>query len=107
MRTNEDEEMHRVIIGQENVLEKLILALVADGHVLLEGMPGLAKTLMMKTLSDTIDASFKRIQFTPDLLPADIIGTRIYNQNTCQFSTRKGDPRIWGSAARNMPNLMS
>ena len=84
------EEMHRVIIGQENVLEKLILALVADGHVLLEGMPGLAKTLMIKTLSDTIEASFKRIQFTPDLLPADIIGTRIYNQNTGQFSTRKG-----------------
>lgn len=84
------EEMQRVIIGQENVLEKLILALVADGHVLLEGMPGLAKTLMIKTLSDTIDASFKRIQFTPDLLPADIIGTRIYNQNTCEFSTRKG-----------------
>jgi MoxR-like ATPase len=84
------EEMHRVIIGQENVIEKLILALVADGHVLLEGMPGLAKTLMIKTLSDTIEASFKRIQFTPDLLPADIIGTRIYNQNTCQFSTRKG-----------------
>lgn len=84
------EEMHRVIIGQENVLEKLILALVANGHVLLEGMPGLAKTLMIKTLSDTIEASFKRIQFTPDLLPADIIGTRIYNQHTCQFTTKKG-----------------
>jgi MoxR-like ATPase len=84
------EEMHRVIIGQDDVLMKLILALVADGHVLLEGMPGLAKTLMIKTLSDTIETSFKRIQFTPDLLPADIIGTRIYNQNTCQFSTRKG-----------------
>lgn len=82
--------MHRVIIGQENVLEKLILAFVADGHVLLEGMPGLAKTLMIKTLSDTIEASFKRIQFTPDLLPADIIGTRMYNQHTCSFSTRKG-----------------
>ncbi|MCX9085086.1 MAG: MoxR family ATPase [Candidatus Methanoperedens sp.] len=84
------EEMHRSIIGQDMVLEKIILALVADGHVLLEGMPGLAKTLMIKTLSDTIEASFKRIQFTPDLLPADIIGTRIYNQNTCQFSTKKG-----------------
>jgi MoxR-like ATPase len=84
------EEMHKSIIGQDIVLEKIILALVADGHVLLEGMPGLAKTLMVKTLSDTIEASFKRIQFTPDLLPADIIGTRIYNQNTCQFSTRKG-----------------
>jgi len=84
------EEMHRAIVGQDNVLEKIILALVADGHVLLEGMPGLAKTLMIKTLSDTIEASFKRIQFTPDLLPADIIGTRIYNQHTCQFSTKKG-----------------
>jgi MoxR-like ATPase len=83
-------EMHRAIIGQENVLEKLIFALVADGHVLLEGMPGLAKTLMIKTLSDTIEASFKRIQFTPDLLPADIVGTRMYNQHTCSFSTKKG-----------------
>ncbi len=83
-------EMHRVIIGQEDVLEKLIIALVADGHVLLEGMPGLAKTLMIKTLSDTIESSFKRIQFTPDLLPADITGTRIYNQHTCSFYTKKG-----------------
>lgn len=83
-------EIHKVIIGQEDVVEKLILALIADGHVLLEGMPGLAKTLMIKVLSDTIDASFKRIQFTPDLLPADITGTRIYNQNTCTFSTKKG-----------------
>lgn len=83
-------EIHKVIIGQEDVVEKLILALVADGHVLLEGMPGLAKTLMIKTLSDTIEASFKRIQFTPDLLPADIIGTRMYNQHTCQFTTKKG-----------------
>ncbi len=84
------DEIHKTIIGQEDVVEKLILALVADGHVLLEGMPGLAKTLMIKTLSDTIEASFKRIQFTPDLLPADIIGTRMYNQQTCQFTTKKG-----------------
>lgn len=84
------DEIHKVIIGQEDVIEKLILALIADGHVLLEGMPGLAKTLMIKVLSDTIDASFKRIQFTPDLLPADITGTRIYNQNTCTFSTKRG-----------------
>ncbi len=83
-------EMHRVIIGQDDALLKLILTVVAGGHVLLEGMPGLAKTLMIKTLSDTIEASFKRIQFTPDLLPADIIGTRIYNQHTCQFTTKKG-----------------
>jgi len=84
------DEMHRVIIGQDEVVEKLIIALVADGHVLLEGMPGLAKTLMIKTLSDTIEASFKRIQFTPDLLPADIVGTRMYNQHTCSFTTKKG-----------------
>lgn len=84
------DEMHRAIIGQDDVLEKLILALAADGHVLLEGMPGLAKTLMIRTLSDTIQTSFKRIQFTPDLLPADIIGTRMYNQHTCQFTTKKG-----------------
>lgn len=83
-------EVHRVIIGQEDVVEKLILALVANGHVLLEGMPGLAKTLMIKTLSDTIEASFRRIQFTPDLLPADITGTRMYNQHTCSFTTKKG-----------------
>jgi MoxR-like ATPase len=83
-------EIHKAIIGQENVVEKLILALVADGHVLLEGMPGLAKTFMIKTLSDTIEASFKRIQFTPDLLPADITGTRMYNQHTCSFTTKKG-----------------
>ena len=88
--TNIMDEMHRVIIGQYDVVEKLIIALVADGHVLLEGMPGLAKTLMIKTLSDTIEASFKRIQFTPDLLPADIVGTRMYNQHTCSFSTKKG-----------------
>ncbi len=84
------DEMHNVVIGQEDVIEKLILALIADGHVLLEGMPGLAKTLMIKTLAETMDASFKRIQFTPDLLPADIIGTRIYNQRTGSFSTKKG-----------------
>ncbi len=84
------EEIHKIIIGQDEVVEKLIIALVADGHVLLEGMPGLAKTLMIKTLSDTIEASYKRIQFTPDLLPADIVGTRMYNQHTCQFTTKKG-----------------
>lgn len=83
-------EIHKAIIGQENVVEKLILALVADGHVLLEGMPGLAKTFTIKTLSDTIEASFRRIQFTPDLLPADITGTRMYNQHTCSFTTKKG-----------------
>ncbi|MFQ6054816.1 MAG: AAA family ATPase [Methanosarcinales archaeon] len=83
-------EVQKVVVGQDEVIEKMIIATVADGHILLEGLPGLAKTLMIKTLSDTIDSSFKRIQFTPDLLPADIIGTKIYNQNIGSFSTKKG-----------------
>ena len=83
-------ESRKVIVGQENTLEKLLIALVADGHVLLEGVPGLAKTLMVKTLSGALNASFCRIQFTPDLLPADIIGTKIYNQRKATFSTEKG-----------------
>jgi MoxR-like ATPase len=72
-------EITRVIVGQESVLNKLLICLVANGHVLLEGVPGLAKTLMVKTLSDTFSARFCRIQFTPDLLPADITGTKIYH----------------------------
>lgn len=83
-------EVHKVIVGQHGVLEKILIALVADGHVLLEGLPGLAKTMMIKTLSDVINTRFVRIQFTPDLLPADITGTKIYNQNTATFSTEKG-----------------
>jgi len=84
------EEMKNVIVGQDYVLERILISLIADGHTLLEGMPGLAKTLMVSTLSSTMDAGFKRIQFTPDLLPADIIGTKIYNQSTAEFSTKKG-----------------
>jgi len=84
------DESKKVIVGQEDTLEKLLVALVADGHVLLEGVPGLAKTLMVRTLSDALNASFCRIQFTPDLLPADIIGTKIYNQRKATFSTEKG-----------------
>ena len=83
-------EIRRVIVGQESVLEKLLICLVANGHVLLEGVPGLAKTLMVKTLSETLSASFRRIQFTPDLLPADIIGTKIYDHHTASFTTQKG-----------------
>ncbi|MEA1999092.1 MAG: AAA family ATPase, partial [Euryarchaeota archaeon] len=79
-----------VIVGQELVLSKLLICLIADGHVLLEGVPGLAKTLMVKTLSDTVSAQFCRIQFTPDLLPADITGTKIYDHRTASFSTQKG-----------------
>jgi len=83
-------EITRVIVGQESVLNKLLICLVADGHVLLEGVPGLAKTLMIKTLSDTLSARFRRLQFTPDLLPADIIGTKIYDHRAASFTTQKG-----------------
>ena len=83
-------ELKRVIVGQELVLSKLLICLIADGHVLLEGVPGLAKTLMVKTLSDTVSAQFCRIQFTPDLLPTDITGTKIYDHRTASFSTQKG-----------------
>jgi MoxR-like ATPase len=80
----------RVIVGQSYMLTRLLLGLLADGHVLLEGLPGLAKTLSIKTLASCVDGSFSRIQFTPDLLPADIIGTMIYNPATSQFSVKQG-----------------
>ncbi len=83
-------EMSRVIAGQEVLIDRLIMALIAGGHVLLEGVPGLAKTLAVKTLAECVDGSFARLQFTPDLLPADLIGTRIYNADTHDFSTRLG-----------------
>ncbi|MFI5134843.1 MAG: AAA family ATPase [Chitinophagales bacterium] len=83
-------EINKVIIGQEEMIDRLILALLCNGHILLEGMPGLAKTLAIKTLASAIDAKFNRIQFTPDLLPADLIGTMIYNQARNEFTVRKG-----------------
>ena len=83
-------ELEKTIVGQKEILEKLLISLIADGHVLLEGVPGLAKTLMVKTLADTINADFCRIQFTPDLLPADIIGTKIYDHKKGNFYTQKG-----------------
>ncbi len=83
-------EINKVIIGQEAMVERLILALLCNGHILLEGMPGLAKTLAIKTLSDAIDTKFSRIQFTPDLLPADLVGTMIYNQQKNEFTVRRG-----------------
>lgn len=83
-------EIRKVIVGQDDVLKKLLISLISDGHVLLEGVPGLAKTLMIKTLSETLNLSFCRIQFTPDLLPADIIGTKIYSHNEGRFYTQKG-----------------
>ncbi len=83
-------ELSKVIVGQKHLLERLLIGLLSDGHVLLEGVPGLAKTLSIKTLADTIDAKFSRIQFTPDLLPADLIGTMIYSQKKEEFVVKKG-----------------
>ena len=83
-------EVKRVIVGQEAMLERLLVALLAGGHVLLEGVPGLAKTLTVKTLADALGGSFKRLQFTPDLVPADLVGTRIYRPDTGEFDTELG-----------------
>ncbi len=83
-------ETSKVIIGQELMIERLLIGLLTKGHILLEGMPGLAKTLAIKTLAQTVDAKFSRIQFTPDLLPADVIGTMIYNPVKSEFTVRKG-----------------
>lgn len=83
-------EMDKVIIGQKNMVERLLIGLLSNGHILLEGVPGLAKTLAIKTLASCINGNFSRIQFTPDLLPADIIGTQIYNQKQETFLVRKG-----------------
>ncbi len=83
-------EMNKVIVGQRYMIERLLIGLLSDGHILLEGVPGLAKTLAIKTLSDAIDGQFSRIQFTPDLLPADLVGTMIYNQKREEFTVKKG-----------------
>lgn len=83
-------EMDKVIVGQRYMVDRLLIALMANGHILLEGVPGLAKTLAIKSLSECIDAQFSRIQFTPDLLPADLIGTMIYNQKKEEFTVRQG-----------------
>ncbi|HOK38048.1 MAG: AAA family ATPase [Bacteroidales bacterium] len=83
-------ELKKVIVGQKHLLEGLLIGLLSDGHILLEGVPGLAKTLAIKTLAQSIDANFARIQFTPDLLPADLIGTMIYSQKKEEFIVKKG-----------------
>jgi MoxR-like ATPase len=83
-------EIKRVVVGQDQFLERILVAVLAQGHLLVEGVPGLAKTLTVKTLAKTITGQFKRIQFTPDLVPADLIGTRMYNQRTGEFSTSLG-----------------
>ncbi len=83
-------EVKKIIVGQDHLLERLVVALLARGHILVEGVPGLAKTMAIKTLAESIGGEFKRIQFTPDLVPADLIGTRIYNQKTGEFNTALG-----------------
>ncbi len=83
-------EVKKVIVGQDNLLERLVVALLARGHILVEGVPGLAKTMAIKTLAEAIGGDFKRIQFTPDLVPADLIGTRIYNPRSGEFNTSLG-----------------
>ena len=88
--TNIRSEVKKVIVGQDRMLDRLLVGLLTRGHILLEGVPGLAKTLCIKTLATAIDTGFARIQFTPDLLPADLLGTRVYNQATGDFTTKKG-----------------
>tara|TARA_B100001758_G_scaffold62602_1_gene52109 strand:- start:1067 stop:2056 length:990 start_codon:yes stop_codon:yes gene_type:complete len=83
-------EMSKVVIGQKILVERLIIGLLANGHVLLEGVPGLAKTLSIKSLAQCMDANFSRLQFTPDMLPADVVGTQIYNPQSGDFTTRQG-----------------
>src|SRR5229473_3536802 len=83
-------EIKKVIVGQDHLLERIVVALLARGHLLVEGVPGLAKTLAIKTLAEVMRGEFKRIQFTPDLVPADLVGTRIYNQKTGEFNTSLG-----------------
>jgi MoxR-like ATPase len=84
------EEIGKVIIGQEDMVEKILIGLLANGHILIEGVPGLAKTLTVSTLAQALDSDFKRIQFTPDMLPADLIGTMVYNQKSGGFQVKKG-----------------
>ena len=83
-------ELNKVIVGQKYMIDRLLIGLLADGHVLLEGVPGLAKTLTVSSLATVINTKFQRIQFTPDLLPADLIGTLIYNQKKMEFTVNKG-----------------
>ncbi|HLE57861.1 MAG TPA: AAA family ATPase, partial [Rhodothermia bacterium] len=83
-------EIGRVVVGQQYMIERLLICLLADGHVLLEGVPGLAKTLAVSSLAKAISCNFQRIQFTPDLLPADLVGTMIYNQHEGNFKIKKG-----------------
>ena len=84
------EGIGKVIVGQDELIDKILISVISNGHILLEGVPGLAKTLTINTVANLINAEFKRIQFTPDMLPADLLGTLIYNQKTGNFMTKKG-----------------
>src|SRR5688500_3214282 len=84
------QELSKAVVGQNYMIERLMIGLLSQGHILLEGVPGLAKTLAIKSMAQAIDAHFSRIQFTPDLLPADVIGTLIYNQSKGNFEVKKG-----------------
>src|SRR5574344_629217 len=88
--TNLTTGMNQVIVGQKHLIDSLLIGLLSDGHILLEGVPGLAKTLAIKTLASLIDADYSRIQFTPDLLPADVVGTMIYSQKEENFQVKRG-----------------
>ncbi|MGB8222440.1 MAG: AAA family ATPase, partial [Polyangiales bacterium] len=83
-------EVHRVIVGQETLIDRLLIGMLCHGHILVEGVPGLAKTLTVSTLAKAIDLKYVRVQFTPDLLPADLMGTEIFNQGSGEFSVRRG-----------------
>ncbi len=96
-------EVKRVVVGQDRFLERVFIALLAQGHLLVEGVPGLAKTLTVKTLARTMRSSYKRIQFTPDLVPADLVGTRVYNQKTGEFSTSLAGVRQSAAGRRDQP----
>src|SRR3954454_2941028 len=84
------QEVEKVLVGQHHLIHSLIVGLLTDGHILLEGVPGLAKTLAVRTVARALDLAFKRVQFTPDLLPADVIGTQIYNPRTGEFTVKQG-----------------
>ena len=84
------ENISKVIVGQNDLIDKILISIISNGHILLEGVPGLAKTLTINTVANLINADFKRIQFTPDMLPSDLLGTLIYNQKTGEFNTKKG-----------------
>src|SRR4029078_1861525 len=104
-------EVKKVIVGQDHLLERMVVALLARGHILVERVPGLAQTMAIKTLAESVGGDFKRIQFTPDLVPADLVGTRIYNQKTGAFTTSRGplftNPLLAGEISRAPAKVQS